>query len=529
MKRQLTRSIGLALVLSLVAAALGVAAGKTEKAAPGRDVIAIEHWNENNQNGIMDANHPQSVAFAEQFGIVWESPMVPWNGGTDYLQQLRLRIAAGELPDVFMPWGGIEGELIDNGAVADLTAMVREEMPVYYNNVPAEIWDFIKSLSPDGRSIYVLPAVQFTPLGGMIRGDWLDRLGLPVPTTVDEYVTVLRAFRDQDANGDGDPNNEIPTSGREGGRWMDHLFAPFGIAMVEGFPQFDIYDGKLQYSAVQPAMRSAIEWMRGLYAEGLLDPETFINTNQVWMGKITGDLIGSWYHGVHWAGGRFTVLYNSGVTDVRLEYLPMLRHPDYDGFLTTTDYRRPGYVFGAHMSEEAIRRTMRALEWINDPATSEERLRGYEGVNYLIEDGREVRLTTADFLALGTGYRTSVGAQVFSNAEVIAGQNLFQMSIIDPDESPEMFAAYGSLVNVNRMIDGYSRDTVRAIAGQFLPPSIYEGYPDIRTHRLFQEYVAKIVVGDWGLDRFDEFVDRWYRSGGTVVTERAQEVYAALQ
>ncbi len=529
MKRQLTRSIGLALVLSLVAAALGVAAGKTEKAAPGRDVIAIEHWNENNQNGIMDANHPQSVAFAEQFGIVWESPMVPWNGGTDYLQQLRLRIAAGELPDVFMPWGGIEGELIDNGAVADLTALVREEMPVYYNNVPAEIWDFIKSLSPDGRSIYVLPAVQFTPLGGMIRGDWLDRLGLPVPTTVDEYVTVLRAFRDQDANGDGDPNNEIPTSGREGGRWMDHLFAPFGIAMVEGFPQFDIYDGKLQYSAVQPAMRSAIEWMRGLYAEGLLDPETFINTNQVWMGKITGDLIGSWYHGVHWAGGRFTVLYNSGVTDVRLEYLPMLRHPDYDGFLTTTDYRRPGYVFGAHMSEEAIRRTMRALEWINDPATSEERLRGYEGVNYLIEDGREVRLTTADFLALGTGYRTSVGAQVFSNAEVIAGQNLFQMSIIDPDESPEMFAAYGSLVNVNRMIDGYSRDTVRAIAGQFLPPSIYEGYPDIRTHRLFQEYVAKIVVGDWGLDRFDEFVDRWYRSGGTVVTERAQEVYAALQ
>ncbi len=529
MKRQLTRSIGLALVLSLMAAALGVAAGKTEKAAPGRDVIAIEHWNENNQNGIMDANHPQSVAFAEQFGIVWESPMVPWNGGTDYLQQLRLRIAAGELPDVFMPWGGIEGELIDNGAVADLTALVREEMPVYYNNVPAEIWDFIKSLSPDGRSIYVLPAVQFTPLGGMIRGDWLDRLGLPVPTTVDEYVTVLRAFRDQDANGDGDPNNEIPTSGREGGRWMDHLFAPFGIAMVEGFPQFDIYDGKLQYSAVQPAMRSAIEWMRGLYAEGLLDPETFINTNQVWMGKITGDLIGSWYHGVHWAGGRFTVLYNSGVTDVRLEYLPMLRHPDYDGFLTTTDYRRPGYVFGAHMSEEAIRRTMRALEWINDPATSEERLRGYEGVNYLIEDGREVRLTTADFLALGTGYRTSVGAQVFSNAEVIAGQNLFQMSIIDPDESPEMFAAYGSLVNVNRMIDGYSRDTVRAIAGQFLPPSIYEGYPDIRTHRLFQEYVAKIVVGDWGLDRFDEFVDRWYRSGGTVVTERAQEVYAALQ
>lgn len=529
MKRQLTRMTGVVLVLLLLSAALGFAAGTQQATAPADGVIAIEHWNENNSHGIMDANHPQSVDFAERFGIVWETPMVPWNGGIDYLQQLRLRIAAGDLPDVFMPWGGIEGELIDNGAVANLTNLVREEMPVYYSNVSTEIWDFIKSLSPDGQSIYVLPSVQFTPLGGMIRGDWLDRLGLPVPTTVDEYVTVLRAFRDQDANGDGNRSNEIPTSGREGGRWMDHLFAPFGIAMVEGFPQFDIYDGELQYSAVQPAMKSAIAWLRDLYAEGLLDPETFINTAQVWMGKITGDLIGSWYHGVHWAGGRFTVLYNAGVTDVRLEYLPMLRHPDYEGFLTTTDYRRPGYVFGAHMSEEAIRRTMRALEWINDPATSEERLRGYEGVNYLIENGREVRLTTADFLALGTGYRTSVGAQLFSNADVIAAQNQFQMSIMDPNESPEMFAAHQSLVNVNRMIDAYSQDTVRSIAGQFLPPSIYEGYPDIRTHRLFQEYVARIVVGDWELDRFDEFVDRWYRSGGTVVTERAQAVYAALQ
>ncbi|TVQ29436.1 MAG: hypothetical protein EA382_00210 [Spirochaetaceae bacterium] len=343
---------------------------------------------------------------------------------------------------------------------------------------------------------------------------------------MDEYVTVLRAFRDQDANGDGNPNNEIPTSGREGGRWMDHLFAPFGIAMVEGFPQFDIYDGELQYSAVQPAMRSAIEWMRGLYAEGLLDPETFINTGQVWMGKITGDLIGSWYHGTHWSGGRVSVLYNSGVTDVRLDYLPMLRHPDYDGFLTTTDYRRPGYVFGAHMSEEAIRRTMRAMEWLNNPAMQEEVLQGYEGLNYVIENGQEVRQSLADFLAMGTGYRQAVGPQLFSNAETTISGSEFGMSLLSgPDDAP----SYPALATQVRLVGEYSKDTVRAIAGQFIPPSIYEGYPDIRTHRLFQEYVAKIVVGEWGLDRFDEFVDRWYRSGGTVVTQRAQAVYAALK
>ena len=44
----------------------------------------------------------------------------------------------------------------------------------------------------------------------MINKDWLDRLGLDVPTTREEYLDCLRAFRDEDANGNGDPNDEIP-------------------------------------------------------------------------------------------------------------------------------------------------------------------------------------------------------------------------------------------------------------------------------------------------------------------------------
>ena len=527
MKRQHTAVFSALLLLSLAFSAF--ATGTQEEAASEVDVIAIEFWNENNQYGVLDADHPQSAAFAEQFGIVWEGPQVPWNGGTDYLQQLRLRIAAGDLPDVFIPWGGIEAELIENGAVADLTDLVEVEMPVYYNNVPTEVWDFVKSLSPDGESIYVLPAVAFTPLGAMIRGDWLDRLGLEVPTTTDEYVAVLEAFRDEDANGNGDPNDELPISGREGGRWMDHLFAPFGIAMREGFPEWDIYDGELQYSAVQPEMKAAIEWIRGLYEDGLLDPETFINTGSVRRAKVTGNLAGSWYHGLHWSGGRFTPLYNSGITEVRFDYLPLLEHPDYDGFLTTTDYRRPGFVFAADVSEEGIRRTLRAFEWINDPANREENLEGWEGLNYVIEDGQAIRLSLNDFYALGTGYRQQVTPTLYDSVEAQITGNEFAMSLVDRDESSEQESVYRSLATANQLMMEYSEDTVRSIAGQFVPPSVYEGFPDIRTHRLYQEYMSKIIVGEWDIDRFDEFVERWYDSGGTEVTERAQAAYEALQ
>ena len=43
-----------------------------------------------------------------------------------------------------------------------------------------------------------------------INTQWLERLGLEMPTTMEELKAVLIAFRDQDANGNGDPNDEIP-------------------------------------------------------------------------------------------------------------------------------------------------------------------------------------------------------------------------------------------------------------------------------------------------------------------------------
>ena len=46
-----------------------------------------------------------------------------------------------------------------------------------------------------------------------INKAWLDRVGMEVPQTTEEFKEVLRAFKEQDANGNGDPNDEIPLSG----------------------------------------------------------------------------------------------------------------------------------------------------------------------------------------------------------------------------------------------------------------------------------------------------------------------------
>jgi putative aldouronate transport system substrate-binding protein len=66
---------------------------------------------------------------------------------------------------------------------------------------------------PDG-SIYSLPYIQPDTLDTSVRyyinKNWLQRLGLTVPKTVDELTEVLRQFKTRDANGNGNSNDELP-------------------------------------------------------------------------------------------------------------------------------------------------------------------------------------------------------------------------------------------------------------------------------------------------------------------------------
>lgn len=66
----------------------------------------------------------------------------------------------------------------------------------------------------DDGGVYGIPKYQrFWPdtyLRQMINVQWLENLGLEKPETFDELYEVLLAFKENDANGNGDPNDEIP-------------------------------------------------------------------------------------------------------------------------------------------------------------------------------------------------------------------------------------------------------------------------------------------------------------------------------
>ena len=410
-----------------------------------------------------------------------------------------------------MPWEGIEVELAEQGALVELSELLPQYAPNIWKSVPEEIWDIVRANSPDGKSIYYIPSVWTNNYGsGFVRVDWMKRIGATkVPQTTDEYVSLLKRIKAEDANGNGDPNDEYPTGGRQLARWMDHLYAPFGVTMYEGYPDFGVYDGELTYSGITENMKAATAWIASLYKQGLMDPETLLNSKKMWDGKIANDQVFSWFHGPQWVQGMLRNI-ASVQPAVEIEYLPALEGSGFEPSYYNRVFRRPQWCIPDKGNEQNVIAALKYLEFVGDPANDEVLRRGVEGFNYKIENGQEVRIPPPTDQWGGR-------ANNFLYTKEFVKLNLTNKYIADE--------LRGFNDNAYRIVQ---QTVARPIEGQALPLTIYDGFPDIKSHKLYHEYSAKIILGEWPDDRFDEYVEKWNAQGGAEVTARAREIWAKI-
>lgn len=100
-----------------------------------------------------------------------------------------------------------------------------------------------------------------------IRKDWLDKLNLKMPETIDEYHDVLVAFRDQDPNGNGE-KDEIPLIYQN-----EDMFGLYSFKTAFGFKYSDIWsqtDGKVAFDLMDDKFFDCLTTLHQWYEEGLL-------------------------------------------------------------------------------------------------------------------------------------------------------------------------------------------------------------------------------------------------------------------
>ncbi len=526
MKRNSFVSILLVLCMLLIGSIGLFAAGQSEDGGSGDGKVpSLEVWwaaSNNKPAETMEDPNPYQERAIDAIGIGWDRPTVSWNSGADYAEKLKLRLAAGDPPDIMrLPSVGFSvPEMIEGGVAADLTALLPKYAPTVYAAVPEDVWKVVKYESPNKDKIFFIPTLRNAPThGAFIRKDWLDRVGLDLPKTETDFFNVLKAFKEQDANGNGDASDEIPTSGRGPGRWWDHLFTPFGVAMVEGFPTWDYYDGEVQYGGVQPEMKVALAALSKAYKEGLIDPEVLINKPATWEGKIFNDQVGIHFHMPIFLGSKISKVYPN-FPKAEWIWLPPYAVSGVDskwseGYVSSMNTNEKVVI--ASNDEETIINALKLLEYLQQPKVASANVNGIEGIHYEIVDGEMVRLpATEESEAL----ETWVTDTVVRTTEVFKTGSILSVLGMETEELQKR-----GLDTLEKL---YEDAKIITVVGTNLPTSIYDGFPDIATHQLYFSTMAKIIIGEESIDAFDDYVERWYATGGTEVTANAQEAAAEL-
>lgn len=195
----------------------------------------------------------------------------------------------GTLPDVLFKANLTPDEEMayaKSGQLIDLAPLLSEHAP----NISAMLEarpDFLAAISQPDGTIASLPAISGLQrqCALWINKTWLNALDLPMPTTIDAYTDVLRAFRDRDPNGNG-KNDEVPLS-MVGPFEAKFLLHAFGIVAND----YNIYarDGAVHYAPLDPAYRDYVAWLHMALEEGLIEKNAFRQTHSARSSMVSTD------------------------------------------------------------------------------------------------------------------------------------------------------------------------------------------------------------------------------------------------
>lgn len=241
------------------------------------------------------SNLPVFEKLTEITGVNLEWDVLP---PSQFSEVMRVRLAAGQsLPDIIY----VPGSPVTYGAdglLLDLTDLIEEHAP----NIKKFLEDFPELAglmkSPDGNMYSVrmvtVGSGYTDPRGILIKKDWLDELGLDEPVTLDDWYNVLKAFKEDDPNRNGE-RDEIPLSLRNNFWGIGEFGSAFGFHMYSDYYSVDA-NGNIIYDWAQPYAKDFLLWMNMLYSEGLLDNEYLSITQDQIFSKISRSQVGVTNH-----------------------------------------------------------------------------------------------------------------------------------------------------------------------------------------------------------------------------------------
>jgi putative aldouronate transport system substrate-binding protein len=224
----------------------------------------------------------------------------PGGDGAQVTEQFNLMIASGNLPDVIQTnWLSVPRgpqNAIKEGTIIRLNELIEENAP-NFKKFLEDHPDIASMIKTDEGDIYSFPFIRLDEkikiyYGPIMRMDWLKTLNLDPPTTIEEWETVLTAFKNDDPNGNK-KKDEVPfllEAGSVRNESLNQLIGAWDILV-----KFYQEDGVVKYGEIQPEYEQFVTTMRSWYEKGLIDPDFAAVDGKLKDAKVTGDTLGAFY------------------------------------------------------------------------------------------------------------------------------------------------------------------------------------------------------------------------------------------
>ena len=238
--------------------------------------------------------------------IEWVIPPIGQN-----TEKFNLMLAGDDLTDI-IEWnwassysGGAQAA-IDDYVVLRLNDIWQEYCPNMTHlitiNEEANL-----TLRTDNGDIYCFPYLRINQevksvYGYQLRADWLEELGLDAPTTIEDWHTVLNAFKEKGTNDEGEKIIPLVSRGMTTGWPSAVRFFANAWGVDYGY---SVIDGVVQYGPYMDAYKDYIATMKQWYDEGLIDVEFPTTDDAMHDAKVTSNIAGAWLSGLGSGMGNY--------------------------------------------------------------------------------------------------------------------------------------------------------------------------------------------------------------------------------
>lgn len=438
-------------------------------------------------------------------------------------EAMEIRLASGsKLADIIQLPRFNQADIMryaEAGLIIPLDDLIAEHAPNIYNLIYNEVPELGREMTGYDGHIYALPqnfyGMNFVaPYSFTIRADWLDKLGLEVPTTVDEWYTVLKAFKEQDPNGNG-LGDEVPMSTQGKVDSWENAYAyfasGFGLTAPVSVQYYPDENGTVIDQFRLPEFKEYLTFVNKLYTEGLIDPSFWVENAKL-NAMASENILGST---AMYADSSTTFQKSAQAGGAEEAYYKMIPPPFGPDGQAARQVGRTLTGFRYAITKDCENPEL-AIKWIDymyaDPEGRDLMHYGIEGVHWNWDETGDKRVWTDE---------------VANNPDNLAIYNVLRRDGAYATQFTNRTKEFFEM-----MVEDYVIDDVQAIL-----PGIVSAYPAViatpeETRRLnsltadlntYQnEMIQKFIMGQTPLDRFDEFV-------ATLEAMGADEVLAIKQ